>query len=116
MTRPLSHLKKALDLDGHSTGRVPEYIGPVFRMPSTPQRANGLFLDALRCARGERLIGGSHALGFYTPKPPSGALTATVTGAQALRRDGVMVSVSSDDALFGVRAVVQVHALCSRAP
>lgn len=68
------------------------------------------------CARRERLIGGSYALGFYTPKPPSGALTATVSGAQALRRDGVTVSVSSDDALFGVRAVVQVHALCSRAP
>ena len=58
------------------------------------------------------MIGGSHALGFYTPKPPSGALTATVSGAQALRRDGVTVSVSSDDALFGVRAVVQVDALC----
>jgi hypothetical protein len=68
------------------------------------------------CARRERLIGGSHALGFFTPKPPSEALTATVSGAQALSHGGVTVSVSSTDALFGVRAIVQVQALCSRAP
>jgi hypothetical protein len=68
------------------------------------------------CTRRERLIGGSHALGFYTPKPPSGALAATVSGRQVLRRAGVTVSVSSDEALFGLRAVVQVHALCSKVP
>jgi hypothetical protein len=68
------------------------------------------------CTRRERLIGGSHALGFYTPKPPSPALAVTVSGAQVLRRARVTVSVQSDETLLGVRAVVQVDALCSRAP
>jgi hypothetical protein len=110
-------------LPGSGGGRVPTGYNafrpgqPVVRRvlsarirPATVQRFGR------SCTRRERLIGGSHALGFYTPKPPSGALTTTLSGRQVLRRAGVTVSVSSDEALFGVRAVVQVNALCSRIP
>lgn len=66
------------------------------------------------CRRRERLIAGSHAVGFHTRRPPGEALAAGVREAQATRRTGITVAVRSDETLLGVRAVVQVHALCAR--
>jgi hypothetical protein len=67
-----------------------------------------------RCASGERLVGGSHAFAFATRTPPSASLVATVSGSQQLRADSVVVRVAGDAELAGVRALVQVHALCAR--
>jgi hypothetical protein len=67
-----------------------------------------------RCAAGERLVGGSHAFAFATRTPPSTSLVATVSGSQELRGESVVVRVRGDAELAGVRALVQVHALCAR--
>ena len=67
-----------------------------------------------RCASGERLLGGSHAFGFFTRTPPSASLVRSVSGAQAISGSSVVVRVRGDAELSGVRAVVQVHALCTR--
>jgi hypothetical protein len=69
---------------------------------------------AQRCSSGERLVGGSHAFGFYTRTPPSASLVGGVSGSQRQSGEGVVVRVSGDAELAGVRAVVQVSALCVR--
>ena len=66
------------------------------------------------CAKGERLVAASHAFGFFTKRPPSESLVHAVDGRLAVRGQRVFVSVRADAELGGVRAVVQVHALCSR--
>lgn len=68
------------------------------------------------CRRGEWLLGGSHALGFHRQVPPDASLQSTVSGTQALRGNRVVVTVRADAELGGVRAVVQVHALCGARP
>jgi len=65
------------------------------------------------CAAGERLVGASHALGFYTAAPPGEALASSVTAAQAVSGGRVIVTVRSGTALSGVSAVVQVDAVCA---
>jgi hypothetical protein len=67
-----------------------------------------------RCNAGERLVGGTHAFGFFTRTPPSSSLVGSVSGSQRLGDDRVVVRVSGDAELEGVRAVVQVQALCAR--
>jgi hypothetical protein len=67
-----------------------------------------------RCASGERLVGGGHAFGFFTRTPPSASLVAGVSGSQRITGENVAVRVSGDAELAGVRAVVQVQALCAR--
>ena len=65
-------------------------------------------------AKGERLVAASHAFGFFTKRPPSESLVHAVNGTLTVRGQRVVVSVKADAELGGVRAVVQVHALCSR--
>jgi hypothetical protein len=74
-----------------------------------PGRARAV---AAGCASAERLITGSHALGFYTDRPPAARLVRAVSTRQAFARDHVTVEVRSG-ALGRVRAVVQVSAICA---
>jgi hypothetical protein len=67
-----------------------------------------------RCAAGERVVGGSHAFGFATRTPPSASLVSSVSATQSVGDRSVSVRVRGDAELAGVRAFVQVHALCSR--
>jgi hypothetical protein len=67
-----------------------------------------------RCAKGERVVGGSHAFAFATRTPPSASLVSSVSGTQYVGDRSVSVRVRGDAELAGVRAFVQVHALCSR--
>lgn len=67
-----------------------------------------------RCRAGERLVGAGHAFGFYTQTPPSDSLAAGVTGTRAVQGGQVVVRVRGDAEIQGVRAVVQVQALCAR--
>jgi hypothetical protein len=67
---------------------------------------------AAGCASAERLVAGSHAVGFYTARPPSARLVAAVSTRQSLARDHVTVQVRGG-ALGRVRAVVQVSAICA---
>jgi hypothetical protein len=68
-----------------------------------------------RCNRGERIVGGTHAFGFYTRTPPSASLVGSVSGSESISADRVVVRVSGDAELGGVRAVIQVLAQCARA-
>jgi hypothetical protein len=68
---------------------------------------------AAGCASAERLIAGSHAVGFYTAKPPAARLVAAVAARQSLAREHVTVGAHGGIALGRVRAIVQVSALCA---
>ena len=68
---------------------------------------------AARCASGERFVGGSHAVGFYTLRPPAARLVAAVATRQSLARDHVTVGARAGVGLGRVRAVVQVSAICA---
>ena len=66
------------------------------------------------CSRRERLVGASHAVGFYTRTPPSPRLIRAVVARRVVRGGRIAVSVAAGRRLLGVRAVVQVHAVCAR--
>jgi hypothetical protein len=68
---------------------------------------------AAGCASGERLVAGSHAVGFYTTRPPAARLVAAVAARQSVARDHVTVRVRGGAALGRVRAIVQVSAICA---
>jgi hypothetical protein len=59
-------------------------------------------------------VGSSFAFAFATRTPPTASLVSSVSGSQAANERGVAVRVRGDAELSGVRAFVQVHALCSR--
>ena len=68
---------------------------------------------AAGCASGERFVAGSHAVGFYTLRPPAARLVAAVATRQSLARDHVTVGAKGGRALGRVRAIVQVSAICA---
>jgi hypothetical protein len=88
---------------------------PITRRVKTVRVRPGATTVVQRCASGERLLGGSHAFAFSTRTPPSASLVGSVSGVQELRGETVAVRVRGDAELAGVRALVQVHALCTRA-
>lgn len=69
---------------------------------------------AVRCRAGERIVGASHAFGFFTRTPPAGSLASSVTGTRSVRSGRVVVEVRGDAEVGAVRAVVQVQAVCAR--
>jgi hypothetical protein len=87
---------------------------PVTRRVNSVRVRPGVATVTQRCRSGERLVGGSHAFGFSTRTPPSASLVDSVSGSQQFRGESVVVRVQGDAELAGVRAVVQVHALCAR--
>jgi hypothetical protein len=65
-----------------------------------------------RCSAGEQLVTGTYAIGFYTRTPPTAALMGSVTAAPSLGPSSITVTARSRVPL-GIRAVLQVAALCS---
>jgi len=65
-----------------------------------------------RCARGKRLAGATHAVGFFTPVPPAASVVRSVSVAQAVS-GGVVRLVVHAGSLPGVQAVVQVDLVCA---
>jgi hypothetical protein len=68
------------------------------------------------CAGGERLISGWHAVGFYTATAPSPTLLSSVVAVRTLRGTRVDVQAQVGTAVSGVRAVLQVGAVCGGGP
>jgi hypothetical protein len=68
---------------------------------------------AQACASGERLLAGSHAVGFFTSQPPTAALIGAVRTRQVVSGARVSVSVRAGAALSRARAVLQVGAVCA---
>jgi hypothetical protein len=99
--------------------RVPTSVGafrpgqPVTRRVRTVRVRAGTTTVAQRCAAGERLVGASHAFAFATKNPPSTSLVSSVSASQQTSGGRVVVRVRGDAELASVRALVQVHALCS---
>ena len=87
---------------------------PVTRRVKSLRVRPGTTTVVQRCVSGERLVGGSHAFGCSTRTPPSASLVRSVSGSQEISGESVVVRVRGDAELAGVRAGVQVHALCSR--
>jgi len=87
---------------------------PVTRRVKSVRVRPGTTTVSQRCVSGERLVGGSHAFGFATRTPPTESLVRSVSGSQVISGERVRVRVTGDAELAGIRAIVQVHALCTR--
>jgi hypothetical protein len=87
---------------------------PVTRRVKTVRVRPGATTVVQRCLSSERLVGGTHAFAFDTRTPPSPSLVSSVSGTSQVGSRGVVVSVRGDAELAGVRALVQVQALCTR--
>jgi hypothetical protein len=102
-------------------GRVPTAVGvvrpaePSARRVRTVRVRPGTTTVTATCRAGERLVGGHHAFGFQTRRPPSASLVSSVSGSMSVRGSRVVVRVTGDAELEGVRAVVQVQAVCAAA-
>jgi hypothetical protein len=101
--------------------RIPTFVTafppgrPVTRRVKTVRVRPGTTTVVQRCASGERLVGASHAFAFSMRTPPNASLVASMSGVEELKGESVSVRVRGDAELAGVRALVQVHALCARA-
>jgi hypothetical protein len=84
----------------------------ILRAKDVPLRPGGARV-VQACKVGETLVGGWHALAFYTRQPPSHTLVRAVTATRTITAGSVAVDVSAGRRLAGVRAVVQVGAVCA---
>jgi hypothetical protein len=66
----------------------------------------------LGCGPSEAFVSGWHAVGFYTARPPSTELAESVATMRVARGGGVTVVTRVGVAVVGVRAVLQVGAVC----
>jgi hypothetical protein len=85
---------------------------PTIRRVRTVRLRAGSVRAFAACASGERLISGWHAIGFYTASAPGPALVQSVSAVRSSHTNRVEVRVRSGVAVGGVRAVVQVGAVC----
>lgn len=87
---------------------------PTVRRVTTVRVRPGTATVVQGCVARERLVDATHAFGFFTRRPPDASLVASVDGRRVVRDGRVRVTVRGDAELGGVRAVVQVQAVCSR--
>jgi hypothetical protein len=78
----------------------------------TVQLRPGTVRGVSACGASERLIATWHAVAFYTRQAPDQSLIESVRAKRMVRGKRVEVRVQSGPAVQGVRAVVQVGALC----
>jgi hypothetical protein len=99
--------------------RIPTTAGavpagqPTTRRVRTVRVGPGTFRAVVRCERGERLVGSSHAFGFRTRSSPSPSLADGLSGTRSTQGRRVSVVVRGNAELTGVRVFVQVHAVCA---
>jgi hypothetical protein len=86
---------------------------PTARRVRTVRVRPGTTTVVQACRVRERLVGSSYALGFNRQSPPGASLAGTVSGTRSVRGNRVVVTIRADAELGGVRAVVQVHAVCA---
>src|SRR5262249_1630195 len=68
---------------------------------------------ALGCAPNERLVGGWHALGYFTDSPPPAPLVHSVEASRTVGAARVSVAVRAGAAVTRARTIVQVGAVCA---
>jgi hypothetical protein len=102
--------------------RAPSALAPSAFPPGQPTirrartlrlRPNATQTAARGCARGERLVRGWHAVGFYTARAPDASLVGSVGMSRTVSGGRVRVTARSGGAVRGIRAVVQVGAVCA---
>jgi hypothetical protein len=91
---------------------APPAAGATWRSHQTRLRAGASQRVTQACRRGERFVGGWGATAFYTAKPPSASLVASVVSRVTVGPARTTASVRSSAAIGGVRAVVQAGAVC----
>jgi hypothetical protein len=72
----------------------------------------GLVRAVVACSGSEHLISAWHALAFYTQQAPPQALIQSVSATRSVQGQRIRVTVRSTAAVQGIRAVVQVGAVC----
>jgi hypothetical protein len=82
------------------------------RVRNVRLRAGGTTRAFASCAAGERLISGWHALAFFTQQPPSETLVKSLRATRSSKGRRVEARVAAGIAIEGVRAIVQVGAVC----
>ena len=85
---------------------------PTIRRVRTVRLHPGVVRAVAACAASERLLSAWHAVAFYTPSAPTEALIRSVSATRSLQGRRVVARVHVAAALQGVRAVVQVGAVC----
>jgi hypothetical protein len=101
-------------------GGIPTAVGAVKPGQPTVRRVRsarvrpGSSTVASSCRRREALVDASHAFAFRTAQPPSASLIAMVGGTRAVSGQRVVVSARGNAELGRIRALVQVHAVCSK--
>jgi hypothetical protein len=85
---------------------------PTVRRVRTVRLHPGTARGAQACGPGELLISGWSAVAFWTSRPPTAELISSVATAQTIRSGRVSVVARSGVAIGGVRAIVQVGAVC----
>jgi hypothetical protein len=85
---------------------------PTVRRVRTVRLRTGTVRAIAACAAGERLISSWHSVGFYTASAPSAELVRSVSAARSSHGNRVEVRARVGVAVNGVRAVVQVGAVC----
>lgn len=102
-------------------GRIPTAVGavvrpgePTIRRVRSARVRPGTRTITSGCRGNEILVDASHAFGFRTRQPPAASVIGTVSGTRTVRGQRVLASVRGDAELGTIRAVVQVHAVCSR--
>jgi hypothetical protein len=86
---------------------------PTLRRVRTVSVHPGRSRLAFGCAAGERLVAASDAVGFFTVAPPGARLVDAVSVTRRVGNGRIAVSVAGSRALAGIRAIVQVSALCA---
>jgi len=100
-------------------GRVPTSVSafppgkPTTRRVKTVRVRPGTTTVTQACTARERLVGASHAFAFATRTPPNASVVASVSGTRAVRGNRVVLQARGDAELGGIRAFVQVHAICA---
>jgi hypothetical protein len=85
---------------------------PTIRRVRTVNLRPGVVRAVTACTASERLISAWHALAFYTKSAPSEALIRSLSATRAVQGRRVTVRARSTTAVQGIRAVVQVGAVC----
>jgi hypothetical protein len=108
-----------LPASGGGSGPVPFRVAaafppgaPTITRVRTVRLLPGLGRAVAACAAGERLISAWHAVAFYTQSAPAETLIQSVSAARSVQGRRVVVRLRSTTAVRGVRAVVQVGAVC----
>jgi hypothetical protein len=106
-------------------GRIPTAVNtPAAVKPGRPTRlrvrtvsfVNTIAAVTHRCSRGERLVSSTHAVALRYPREPTITQLAGVQSKLVLRSGRLVASATLTGAARGLRAKLQIHAVCTRAP